>query len=122
VRLREAELISFTAKRTSCSTLNDSISSADTKYGMCVSLLYFPFSALILNIYIRGIRNVIFYGLPQYPHFYSEILNLLQESELDVSTVTALYSKFDIYQLQGIVGDDRARIMLGSDKDTHMFC
>lgn len=69
----------------------------------------------------RGIHSVVFYGLPQYPQFYPEILNTLNETQAEAS-VTALYSKYDIYQLQGIVGDERARIMLSSEKDSHMFC
>ena len=68
---------------------------------------------------MRGIQNLIFYGLPQYPHYYPELLNLL--SDIDGSC-TALYSLFDVYQLQGIVGDERAAIMLKSAKNTHMFC
>ncbi|KAL6080019.1 rRNA-binding ribosome biosynthesis protein utp25 [Balamuthia mandrillaris] len=68
---------------------------------------------------IKGIANVVFYALPQYPHFYSEVLNFMAES--DSSQCTVLYSKFDMFRLEGIVGSERAKLMLSSDKQAHMF-
>lgn len=69
---------------------------------------------------IKGAKNVVFYGLPQYGHFYPEILNGL--SDVVDTSCTVLYSKFDVYQLQAIVGDERASFMLSSPKLVHMFC
>jgi U3 small nucleolar RNA-associated protein 25 len=56
----------------------------------------------------------------QYGHFYPEILNGL--SDVVDTSCTVLYSKFDVYQLQAIVGDERASFMLSSPKLVHMFC
>lgn len=75
---------------------------------------------------IKGIHNLIFYGLPTYPHFYSEVCNMLQagvrEGGASVSfTCTALYSRYDVHRLAAITGADRAAQMLQSKKTTHLF-
>ncbi|KAL8619667.1 hypothetical protein ACOMHN_019722 [Nucella lapillus] len=73
---------------------------------------------------LRGIRNIIFYELPQYPHFYSEMCNLLSEpgrTSVDMLTCTVLYSPFDIMRLTGVVGAHRAQQMVVSDKKIHML-
>lgn len=36
-------------------------------------------------------------------------------------TVSILYSKYDIHQLAGVVGTERALKMLKSDKNVHMM-
>ncbi len=68
---------------------------------------------------IRGIQNLVFYSLPQYHHFYPELLNMVADAG---ASCAVLYSKFDIYQLQGIVGNERASVMMSSDSLIHMFC
>uniref|UniRef100_A0A671RCA1 U3 small nucleolar RNA-associated protein 25 homolog n=1 Tax=Sinocyclocheilus anshuiensis TaxID=1608454 RepID=A0A671RCA1_9TELE len=75
---------------------------------------------------IKGIHNLIFYGLPMYPHFYSEVCNMLQagvrEGGGSVSfTCTALYSRYDMHRLAGITGANRAAQMLQSKKTVHLF-
>ncbi|XP_052468794.1 U3 small nucleolar RNA-associated protein 25 homolog isoform X1 [Carassius gibelio] len=75
---------------------------------------------------IKGIHNLIFYGLPTYPHFYSEVCNMLQagvrEGGGSVSfTCTALYSRYDMHRLAAITGVDRAAQMLQSKKSVHLF-
>ncbi|XP_067241453.1 U3 small nucleolar RNA-associated protein 25 homolog isoform X2 [Chanodichthys erythropterus] len=75
---------------------------------------------------IKGIHNLIFYGLPTYPHFYSEVCNMLQagarEGGDSVSfTCTALYSRYDMHRLAAITGADRAAQMLQSKKSVHLF-
>ncbi|XP_016366406.1 digestive organ expansion factor-like [Sinocyclocheilus rhinocerous] len=75
---------------------------------------------------IKGIHNLIFYGLPMYPHFYSEVCNMLQagvrEGGGSVSfTCTALYSRYDMHRLAAITGADRAAQMLQSKKTVHLF-
>uniref|UniRef100_A0A8C2KVL1 U3 small nucleolar RNA-associated protein 25 homolog n=1 Tax=Cyprinus carpio TaxID=7962 RepID=A0A8C2KVL1_CYPCA len=75
---------------------------------------------------IKGIHNLIFYGLPTYPHFYSEVCNMLQagvrEGGGSVSfTCTALYSRYDMHRLAAITGVDRAAQMLQSKKTVHLF-
>jgi U3 small nucleolar RNA-associated protein 25 len=71
------------------------------------------------RIKVRKIRHIIFYGLPFYPDFYSELSNAL-DREGDVS-VTVIFSKFEAFQLEQIVGTTRARRLLSADKSVHMF-
>nr|XP_056708584.1 U3 small nucleolar RNA-associated protein 25 homolog [Euleptes europaea] len=73
---------------------------------------------------IRGIRNLIFYELPTYPHFYSEVCNMMKladgEEEATL-TCTVLYSKYDAQKLAAVVGVERAAQMLQSSKNVHLF-
>ena len=69
--------------------------------------------------HIKGARNAVFYGLPTYPAFYSEVVNCLTA---DDAAVLALYTRAELYQLQRIVGPKRAARMLDSPKGTHLFC
>ncbi|KIM83267.1 hypothetical protein PILCRDRAFT_97191 [Piloderma croceum F 1598] len=60
---------------------------------------------------IRGIRNLIFYGLPDHPQFYTELLSYpFLDDGVDVSDVTcrALYSKYDWFKLERIAGTEGA--------------
>ncbi|XP_069897674.1 U3 small nucleolar RNA-associated protein 25 homolog isoform X1 [Dipodomys merriami] len=73
---------------------------------------------------IKGIRNLIFYELPTYPHFYSEICNMLRATnrgEEATWTCTVLYSKYDAQRLAAVVGVERAAQMLQSQKNVHLF-
>ncbi|XP_067277878.1 U3 small nucleolar RNA-associated protein 25 homolog isoform X2 [Pseudorasbora parva] len=74
---------------------------------------------------IKGIHNLIFYGLPTYPHFYSEVCNMLQAGVREGGSVsftcTALYSRYDMHRLAAIAGADRAAQMLQSKKPVHLF-
>ncbi|XP_018550671.1 U3 small nucleolar RNA-associated protein 25 homolog isoform X1 [Lates calcarifer] len=73
---------------------------------------------------IKGIRNLIFYGLPSFPHFYSEVCNMLAaggHGEEASWTCTALYSRYDAHKLAAISGAQRAGQMLNSNKTVHLF-
>ena len=73
---------------------------------------------------IKGIRNLIFYELPTYPHFYSDVCNMLQATtrgEEAAWTCTVLYSKYDAQRLAAAVGVERAAHMLQSKKNVHLF-
>uniref|UniRef100_A0A665W6H4 U3 small nucleolar RNA-associated protein 25 homolog n=1 Tax=Echeneis naucrates TaxID=173247 RepID=A0A665W6H4_ECHNA len=73
---------------------------------------------------IKGIRNLIFYGLPSFPHFYSEVCNMLAaggQGEEASWTCTALYSRYDAHKLAAIGGAQRAGQMLHSNKTVHLF-
>ncbi|KAM7376645.1 hypothetical protein PAMP_006368 [Pampus punctatissimus] len=73
---------------------------------------------------IKGIQNLIFYGLPSYPHFYSEVCNMLSsggQGEEASWTCTALYSRYDAHKLAAITGAKRAGQMLHSNKTVHLF-
>ncbi|XP_061824418.1 U3 small nucleolar RNA-associated protein 25 homolog [Nerophis lumbriciformis] len=73
---------------------------------------------------IKGIQNLVFYGLPSFPHFYSEVCNMLAaggQGEVTSWTCTALYSRFDAHKLSAITGAQRAGQMLHSNKSVHLF-
>uniref|UniRef100_A0A7N6BVX0 U3 small nucleolar RNA-associated protein 25 homolog n=1 Tax=Anabas testudineus TaxID=64144 RepID=A0A7N6BVX0_ANATE len=73
---------------------------------------------------IKGILNLIFYGLPTFPHFYSEVCNMLAaggQAEEASWTCTALYSRYDAHKLAAIAGAQRAGQMLQSNKNVHLF-
>lgn len=75
---------------------------------------------------IKGIRHLIFYQLPTYPHFYSEMCNLMDRmyqnpragTEFNMS-VTVIYNKFDALALARIVGQNRAAKMITSESKVH---
>jgi U3 small nucleolar RNA-associated protein 25 len=71
------------------------------------------------RIRVRGIKHIIFYGLPHFASFYSEMLNMM-DSDNDV-TCTVLFSKFDGMRLEQTVGTARAQTMLTSQKTTHLY-
>lgn len=75
---------------------------------------------------IKGIRHLIFYQLPTYPHFYSEMCNLMDNlyqnprsgTEFNMS-VTVIYNKFDAITLAQTVGQNRATTMIESESKVH---
>ncbi|XP_066149415.1 U3 small nucleolar RNA-associated protein 25 homolog [Euwallacea fornicatus] len=80
------------------------------------------------RIKLKGVRHLIFYQPPTYPHFYSEMCNLMQEynmnkkvGSMDNMSVTVIYTKLDLLQLAPIVGTERAVRVTESDRDVHMF-
>ncbi|GLV39574.1 uncharacterized protein CBL_08360 [Carabus blaptoides fortunei] len=80
------------------------------------------------RIRVKGIRHIIFYQPPTFPHFYSEMCNIMQEANqnkksgsLSNMTVTVIYSKYDAQQMSSVLGTDRLRRMATSSKNFHMF-
>ncbi|KAL1942815.1 hypothetical protein VTO73DRAFT_5055 [Trametes versicolor] len=60
---------------------------------------------------IRGIRNLVFYGPPDHPQFYTELLSYpFLDDGVDASDVTCrvLYSKYDWLRLERIAGTEGA--------------
>lgn len=77
---------------------------------------------------IRGVRRVIFYGLPDNPIFYREIAGgSLAKSEEDMElepgqgTVRTMFSRYDVMKLERIVGSKRVGKMLQERGDTFDF-
>jgi len=91
-------------------------------------LLYTERLHFYRRLNIKGIQHIIFYQLPTYPHFYSELSNLLQESYQNKKyrgdssqTCTILFSAYDAHRLSGVVGSERASQMLISDSSVHLL-
>ncbi|KAI5740162.1 hypothetical protein M8J76_001123 [Diaphorina citri] len=93
-------------------------------------LLYSERFHFFRRIRVRGIRHIVFYEPPQFPHFYSELINFMQEanqyrhedggSESNMS-VSVLYTKFDLATLSAIVSTSRASAMLLNDNPVQMY-
>lgn len=60
--------------------------------------------------HIKGIEQVVFYGPPEVPVFYSEIINSVQDDS-HTAKVTLIYSKYDYISLSRILGKNRAAKM-----------
>lgn len=69
---------------------------------------------------IRGIKDLIFYSLPEHAEFYAEITNMMEGLENPSSSV--IFSSFDNLKLERVVGTSRANKMLNSENSTFMFC
>lgn len=78
---------------------------------------------------IKGIRHLIFYELPTFPHFYYEMINLMHPSmqgkkfvgDESSMSCTVLYNKFDALQLVSVLGNERANAMLQSPAHFNMI-
>ncbi|CAL8271524.1 unnamed protein product [Merluccius merluccius] len=73
---------------------------------------------------IRGIHNLLFYGLPTYPHYYSEVCNMLAAgapAHQASWTCTVLFSRYDAHRLATVAGAKRAGQMVNSNKGVHLF-
>eukprot|EP00177_Eucheuma_denticulatum_P002774 GFKZ01004989.1.p1 GENE.GFKZ01004989.1~~GFKZ01004989.1.p1 ORF type:complete len:756 (+),score=103.31 GFKZ01004989.1:232-2499(+) len=75
--------------------------------------------------WLRGARNIVWYGLPENALFYPEILNMTAEAAEMGSSVqsVAIYDITDQFRLQTIVGQERCRMMTaGNSSLKFLFC
>lgn len=91
-------------------------------------MLYSERSHFFKRTRIKGIRHIIMYQPPQWPNFYSEMINLMHASNqnsrdgLENSmSITVLYTKYDSLQLNGILGSENTTNLLESDKAIHVY-
>ncbi|GLC42263.1 hypothetical protein PLESTM_001310300 [Pleodorina starrii] len=103
-------------------------------HGQRRMLLYTERAHFYHRYRIRGIKDLVFYGLPDHGEYYSELVNLLEEAaggggggaagggSGHQATVTALFCPWDVLQLERVVGSGRARRMLKGESGTYMFC
>ena len=68
---------------------------------------------------LRGVKHIVFYGLPQFSEFYPEFLNSVEASS--DATCSVIYSRYDALRLERVVGSSRARRMLTSTRPVHLF-
>lgn len=71
--------------------------------------------------HLRGIQNLIMYALPDNPRFYSEFVNMIPGGSGTDTLCLSLFSRFDQFQLERVVGEDRSGRLLSSDRSTHLF-
>ncbi|KAL4619465.1 hypothetical protein ACB092_06G081100 [Castanea dentata] len=69
---------------------------------------------------IRGIQNLIIYSLPERKEFYPEIVNMLDGSHN--MSCTVLFSRFDQFRLESIVGTAPSKRMVTSEKGVFILC
>ncbi|XP_033154459.1 digestive organ expansion factor homolog [Drosophila mauritiana] len=91
-------------------------------------LLYSERAHFFRRTRIKGIRNLIMYQPPNFPHFYSEIINLMLKSNQnqrdgfeDAMSVSILYTKYDLLSLSNIVGSENAAKLTSGQKDSYLF-
>eukprot|EP00980_Cylindrotheca_fusiformis_P014247 scaffold3768_cov94-Cylindrotheca_fusiformis.AAC.1 len=81
---------------------------------------------------IKGVRHLIFLGLPEHAEFYSSHVNEIQtnnavleeedpEAAATVSSCLVLCTRYEALALERIVGSDNCTRMLKSPKSTFMF-
>ncbi|RMX40576.1 hypothetical protein pdam_00016584 [Pocillopora damicornis] len=76
---------------------------------------------------IRGVRNIIFYELPHYSTFYTEILNFMDtrsnrlKPQMNPVNCTVLYTKSNALRLARVVGSRRCSRMISSESQVHML-
>ena len=96
-------------------------------HGQKSILLYSGRSHFFRRFLIRGALHIIFYSIPEYPHFYNEIVNVLgsglSETAKDSGmSCTVLTSKYEQIALERVVGTSRVEYMMTSKKSVFMFC
>ncbi len=97
-------------------------------------LLYSGRAHFFRRFFFRGAQHLIFYSLPQYAHFYSEMVNMLSEADVDhhkqsgtsggVAKLTCLvlFTQYDRMALERVVGVQRCAHMLSAENTmTFMF-
>ncbi|KAI8147823.1 hypothetical protein BJV82DRAFT_593490 [Fennellomyces sp. T-0311] len=97
-------------------------------HGRTSFMLYTERVHFFRRLNIRGTFHVVFYGLPDHPQFYTEIVNFLglkfneaSAAEEATFSCTALFSRYDQLKLERIVGTDRAQKMCSAQKNVFMF-
>ncbi len=93
-------------------------------------MLYSGRSHFFNRYKIRGAMHLIFYSLPEYAHYYPEIVNVIGDIPSDaknnannnVTSCTVLFTQFEKMALERLVGKQRCDHIFASDKTTFMFC
>lgn len=83
---------------------------------------------------IKGVRHLIFYGIPEHSDFYAGLINNLNsglkresddEEDMDMSarlSCLSVFTKYDALALERIVGTEHCNRMTKGDKSSYMFC
>jgi len=73
---------------------------------------------------IRGVRHLTLFGLPDYLETYVDMVNAIERGEgggSEETTCVSLFTKFEQFQLERIVGKENSKVVRKSDKETFMF-
>ncbi|KAJ0399186.1 hypothetical protein P43SY_004349 [Pythium insidiosum] len=98
-------------------------------HGRCHVMLFTERFHFYHQYRIRGIHQLIWYGLPQMGEFYPELLNMFEDKADDdiqeqSQSSVALFTRLDMLRLQRVVGQKRAERMCQptAKKSTFLFC
>ncbi|KAG7388817.1 hypothetical protein PHYBOEH_007679 [Phytophthora boehmeriae] len=119
-------------------TTSKQVSRARTTFfhGHCHVMLYTERFHFYHQYQIRGVHQLIWYGLPVMGDFYAEMMNLLPSADTNSShddgfadstdgkSSIALFTRLDLLRMQRIVGNKRAERMCQAKaaKPTFLFC
>jgi len=119
-------------------TTSKQVSRARTTFfhGHCHVMLYTERFHFYHQYQFRGVRQLIWYGLPVMGDFYPEMMNMLPSSDAaahtgdgfadstDGKSSIALFTRLDLLRMQRIVGNKRAERMCQpkAAKPTFLFC
>lgn len=90
-------------------------------------LLYTGRAHFFMRFNIKGSRHLLFLGLPEHHMFYADLLNKISVEENDFEDVEAppsclaLFTKYDTFALERIVGTKRCEHMVNNEKSTFLF-
>ncbi|KAI8069498.1 digestive organ expansion factor [Gongronella butleri] len=98
-------------------------------HGRTNFLLYTERLHFFRRFNLRGAYHIVFYGLPEHPQFYNEIVDFLglkvndhaSAAEEATFSCTVLFSKYDFLKLERVVGTERAKKMCTAQKNTFQF-
>lgn len=92
--------------------------------GLKPVLLYTGRAHFFLRHAIKGVKHLIFLGLPECAEFYAEHVNRLNEGSTTTnedSSCLALFTKYDSHALERIVGSGNCKRMVKGEKSTFLF-
>ncbi|EDW74772.2 uncharacterized protein Dwil_GK15852 [Drosophila willistoni] len=91
-------------------------------------LLYSERAHFFRRTRVKGIRNLIMYQPPNFPNFYSELINLMLESNqnprdgmADSMSIQILYTKYDLLTLSNIVGSENSVRLTTGKKNAYVL-
>lgn len=90
-------------------------------------LLYSERAHHFRRYHIKGVKQIVLYGLPENPVFYRELAGYLMSSisegrvEAHRTNIRALFSKFDLLKIERIVGTLRYQSLIRDQGDTFEF-
>lgn len=76
---------------------------------------------------LKGVKNILMYGVPNNPIFYTEVVSSIGRSvydeiaDLNISSVRVLYSKWDALALERVVGSERAPVLTHGQNEFYEF-
>ena len=66
---------------------------------------------------VRGVKRVVFYGLPEYPQFYTEIVRWMDGLAEGEGEVKVICSRWDWWKVERIVGTERVGKICAAESD-----